>query len=120
MKRIYFYLFISMAMLMLSVSSAWAQYVKLTAPDGTESWIEIEGTINGSNIEISTGGSNSAIDRNTTGSIDLNEVWSRSGGRGTHYQVTSIGSRALYGCTGLTSIVIPSSVTSIGERAFIG
>ena len=37
MKRIYTFLFVTMAMLMLSVSSAWAAYVKLTAPDGTES-----------------------------------------------------------------------------------
>ena len=32
--------------------------------------------------------------------------------------VTSIGSSAFYGCTGLTSIDIPSSVTSIGSWAF--
>ena len=34
--------------------------------------------------------------------------------------VTSIGWYAFYGCTGLTSITIPNSVTSIGERAFLG
>ena len=34
------------------------------------------------------------------------------------YSVTSIGSYAFRGCRGLTSIVIGSSVTSIGERAF--
>ncbi len=32
--------------------------------------------------------------------------------------VTSIGSKAFYGCIGLTSITIPDSVTSIGEQAF--
>ncbi len=39
---------------------------------------------------------------------------------GTTYNVTSIGSRAFSGCTGLTSITIPSSVTSIGNEAFRG
>ena len=34
--------------------------------------------------------------------------------------VTSIGDRAFYNCTGLTSITIPSSVTSIGSYAFCG
>ena len=34
--------------------------------------------------------------------------------------VTSIGISAFYGCTGLTSITIPSSVTSIGSYAFDG
>ena len=34
--------------------------------------------------------------------------------------VTSIGDAALYGCTGLTSVIIPDSVTSIGSSAFRG
>ena len=31
--------------------------------------------------------------------------------------VTSIGNRAFYGCSGLTSVTIPDGVTSIGTAA---
>ena len=37
---------------------------------------------------------------------------------GNNYTVTSIGSSAFEGCTGLTSVTIPSSVTTIGGAAF--
>ena len=37
---------------------------------------------------------------------------------GVTYRVTSIGSSAFKGCTGLTSITLPEGVTSIGEDAF--
>ena len=117
MKRIQLLLCALVAMLMLSVSSAWAQYVKLTAPNGTVSWIEIKGTINGTNIEIYSP-NNRAIAFETEGSLDLNEVWSESDGKGIHYQVTSIGENAFVYCGGLTSVAIPSGVTSIGVEAF--
>ena len=99
-------------------SSAWAQYVKLTAADGTVSWIEIKGVVNGANIEIYNGDYMSVVDKNTSGAIDLREVWSESGGSGTHYRVTGIGLGAFYRCSGLTSITLPIGVTSIGRSAF--
>ena len=39
---------------------------------------------------------------------------------GTTYSVTTIGERAFYYCTSLTSIEIPNSVTTIGDNAFNG
>ena len=37
----------------------------------------------------------------------------------TEYSVTSIGEYTFYGCSSLTSVTIPNSVTSIGYHAFV-
>ena len=39
---------------------------------------------------------------------------------GISYPVTSIGNKAFFFCSGLTSVTIPNSVTEIGIRAFDG
>ena len=37
---------------------------------------------------------------------------------GNDYKITAFGDRCFYGCSGLTSITIPSSVTSLGNSCF--
>ena len=70
-------LFAFIALFFVSSHSAWADtaYVKVT-DGGQVSWIPIKGIIDGTNIEISS----FAIDENTKGSIDLNEMWSENDG----------------------------------------
>ena len=115
MKRMNFIRLAFVAMLMLSASTAWAQYVKVTN-GGKVSWVAIKGTVDGEKFKV--GNWQVAIDASTKGALDLSQVWSESGGTGTHYQVTEIGSLAFDGCSGLTSVKIPNSVTSIGMLAF--
>ena len=110
-------LFAFIALFFVSSHSAWADaaYVKVTAEeDEMVSWIPIEGTINGTNIEIYGDVWESAIDCETKGSIDLNEVWSKNDGSGTHYQVTTIGEFAFHRCSNLTSVPFrsPSAFSS--------
>ena len=52
-----------------------------------------------------------------TGSITIPETIIYEG---ITYRVTDIGESAFYGCSSLTSVIIPNSITSIGSVAFYG
>ena len=82
------------------------------------SWVEIKGNVvDDTKFEVN-GNWSVAVNQSTAGALDLNAVWSESGGTGTHYEVTDIGPFAFQGCSSLTSIKMPNSVTSIGMFAF--
>ena len=69
-------------------------------------------TLNNVNYSYVSGSPSATVARSAsaTGAIT---ILSDFAVEGTTYQVTSIGSQAFEVCTGLTSIVIPSSVPSI-------
>lgn len=58
-----------------------------------------------------------ARSQSITGSIEIPQTVKFDG---VDYEVAGIGENAFQGCTGLTEISIPGSVTSIGEYAFSG
>ena len=70
-------------------------------------------SVSNGKASVGIGSWSSAIPVGTTGTLTIPTTL---GG----YPVTSIGSSAFSGCSGLTSVTIPSSVTSIGSNAFSG
>ena len=102
------HLFTALLLLFATVATAHDFYVSgiyYNITDATNKTVEV--TCKGS------GGS--SYDDEYTGSVVIPESVTYNG---TIYSVTSIGYGAFDGCTGLTSITIPNSVTSIGNSAF--
>ena len=64
---------------------------------------------NGNIAEVTNGDIEYEGDITIPSSINVND---------TEYSVTIVGDSAFYKCISLTSITIPNSITSIGERAF--
>ena len=130
------------ALLMVGTKmQAQQAYVKVIAPDGSESWESAKGTLDGTEFSIGNPDrKNSAMNSNTQGIVDLSQCNSAADGSGTSYTVVSINDRAFYklaisnvifpntvkrietepfyDCSSLNNIHIPSSVEFIGVQAF--
>ena len=61
-----------------------------------------------------------AVGDQTTAAIGDVSIPSQVTYLGNNYAVTTISNNAFDGCSGLTSVIIPNSVTSIGNSAFYG
>ena len=100
MKRTLFFMLLSA---WLSAPAAWAYDYDFKA-DGI--WYNITSS-DDKTVEVTTG--------NYSGDVTIPATVSYNG---TVYSVTAIDERAFSWCTGLTSVTIPNSVTSIGIGAF--
>ena len=67
--------------------------------------------LDGNNVEVTS------YSNENLGAITIPQTVTYNG---INYSVTSIGNGAFLSCSGLTSITIPNSVTSIGDYAFYG
>ncbi len=68
-------------------------------------------------VEVTYGGARYSATDSYVGDVVIPETVSYGS---TSYSVVSIGNFAFYYCTGLTSVVIPDSVSEIGTQAFEG
>lgn len=107
--------------MMIPFCSLWATdgYVKVVSSNNTTSWVKIklEYKYNGNQYKVSS----NAIDRNTEGAVDLDNVWSESGGTGNQYIIIELDYCAFYDCSKITSVKSSStSFVSIYGQAFQG
>ena len=101
--------FVMLVVLMLmTTSSAMAQEPKFEVIDGFRYLLD-SGTKTATLVPKTDG--------EYSGNIIIPEKV--KGNDGVEYVVTSLGASCFEGCSGLTSITIPSSVTSLGEACFL-
>ena len=113
-KKLYAIIF-----MILSVNMLWADdgYVKVTSSNNTISWVKIKlkYMYNGNEYKVLS----NAIDKNTEGAVDLDNVWSESGGTGKQYVIIELDYNAFYSCSKITSVICTStSFTTIYNAAF--
>ena len=94
-------------MMLMTASSAMAQEAKFEVIDGLRYLLD---------TGVKTATLMPKTDGNYSGDIIIPEKV--KGNDGVEYVVTSLGDHCFDGCSGLTSITIPSSVTSLGEDCF--
>ena len=101
MKKLFVFIF-SLILSVVFSTSASAYDVKV---DGIYYYLNSKGKT----AEVTSGGEKYSGEVVIPSSITV---------EGKEYPVASIGTIAFYGCSGLTSVTIPNSVTSIGDSAF--
>ena len=95
-------------MLIMTASSAMAQDAKFEVIDGLRY-----------NLDSDTKTATLLSKTNDTYSGDIVVPEKIKSSDGVEYSVTSLGAYCFVGCSGLTSITIPSSVTSLGSSCFL-
>ena len=96
-------------MMLMTTSSAMAQEAKFEVIDGFRYLLD---------SDTKTATLVPKTDGKYSGDIIIPEKV--KGNDGVEYVVTSLGASCFLGCSGLTSITIPSSVTSLGGDCFLG
>ena len=116
MKKVLLFLAITISTML---STVWAYDFSATSPSGHTLYYNIiSGT---TNVGVVRPGTGSTYDNYVTGNVVIPATVTYGG---TTYNVTELRSYYEYGsfdgCSGLTSVTIPNSVTSIGWCAFSG
>ncbi len=109
-----FLLLLNVCML-LSIGSMYAEkkyyYAKVTASDGTVQWLKIG--IDNSYKSWDADWTH----RDIQGTLDLDEIYTETGGNGTKQSFSEIGSGAFFNFSGLTAVK-GTSVTKLNNQAF--